>query len=426
MTIGAPVLNLPERRYPILAISSSGVGAVLFFTTATQTLVTMSAVVPSALAPALAQSFDAPTGLIGFQIAIVYGAAMATSSVGGAWVRRWGACRISQMALALCAAGALLAATARLSALAAGSLLIGLGYGLTNPSSSHLLERLVAAGNRNLIYSIKQTGVPLGGIAAGLIAPPLAVFFGMSWPFVVTAVALIVLIVMLQPFRADWDRDRDRGMPIMLSPFRDIHAMWRAPVLRWLSLAAFCFAATQLCLTTFAVALLVEDLTFGLIVAGAVLSAIQAAGFAGRLFWGWLADRLRNGLLVLLGVACVATLGALATSALTAGADRLAVYAVVVGFGFAAVGWNGVFLAEVARGSPPLSIGSATGASLVFTFAGVLAGPPAFAVLHGVIGSFTATFALVALLPALGFLLLLLARRAAAPCPARGRSAGRE
>jgi hypothetical protein len=61
-----------------------------------------------------------------------------------------------------------------------------------------------------------------------------------------------------------------------------------------------------------------------------------------------------------------------------------------------------------------LSTGSATGAALVFTFAGVLAGPPAFTLLHGVIGSFTTTFGLMAALPAAGFLLLLLARRAAA------------
>jgi sugar phosphate permease len=156
---------------------------------------------------------------------------------------------------------------------------------------------------------------------------------------------------------------------------------------------------------------LVEDLGFGLIGAGGVLSAIQAAGFVGRIAWGWLADRLRNGLLVLLATACVTTAGALATSVLFAGADSRVVSAILIGFGFAAIGWNGVFLAEVARGSPPLSIGSATGAALVFTFAGVLAGPPAFTLLHGLIGSFTTTFGVMAALPAAGACLLLLARR---------------
>ncbi len=397
-----------------LVMSQSSVGVVLLFATLAQTLVTMSAVVPSAISPALAHSLGVRTGLIGYQIAIVYGAAMATSSVGGLWVRRWGACRISQVALALCAGGALLATISSVFALAAGSVLIGLGYGLTNPSSSHLLGKLVSSGNRNLIFSIKQTGVPLGGIAAGLIAPPAAVFLGEPWPFALTAGALVILIVMLQPLRAAWDGDRDPAVSIMLSPFGDVRSVWRAPPLRWLSVAALCFAAMQLCLTSFAVALLVEDLGFGLIMAGAVLSAVQAAGFVGRIAWGWFADRLGNGLLVLMGVACVTTAGAFATSALSAGVDSRAVYAILIGFGFAEIGWNGVFLAEVARGSPPLPTGSATGAALVFTFAGVLAGPPAFTLLHGVIGSFTATFALMAALPAAGFFLLLMARQAAA------------
>jgi MFS family permease len=316
----------------------------------------------------------------------------------------------------------MLATISSLAALAAGSLLIGLGYGLTNPSSSHLLEKLVTPGNRNLIFSIKQTGVPLGGIAAGMMAPPLAVFLGQAWPFVVTAAALILLIVILQPLRSAWDEDRDPSVPAIRSPIRDIRWLWRARRLRWLSVSGFCFAAMQLCLTTFAVALLVEDLGFGLIVAGGVMSAVQAAGFAGRIAWGWLADRLGNGLLVLLGAACVTTAGALATSALSAGADSRVVSVILVGFGFAAIGWNGVFLAEIARRSSPLSIGSATGAALVFTFAGVLAGPPAFTLLHGFIGSFTTTFAAMAALPAAGFCLLLLARDAAfepAPSPAR-------
>jgi MFS family permease len=395
-------------------MSRSSVGIVLFFATLAQTLVTMSAVVPSAISPALAQSLGVRTGLIGYQIAIVYGAAMVTSFVGGLWVRRWGACRISQAALALCAAGALLATISSVLALAAASVLIGLGYGMTNPSSSHLLGKLVTSGNRNLIFSIKQTGVPLGGIAAGLIAPPVAVFFGEAWPFAVTAVALVILIVLLQPLRAAWDGDRDPSVSVMRSPFGDVRSLWRTPVLRWLATAAFCFAAMQLCLTSFAVALLVEDLGFGLILAGTVLSAVQAAGFVGRVAWGWLADRLGNGLLVLQGLACVTTAGAVATSALYAGTESGVVYAVLIGFGFTAVGWNGVFLAEIARSCPPLGIGSATGAALVFTFAGVLAGPPAFTLLHGVIGSFTTTFGVMAALPAAGFVLLLLARRAPA------------
>ena len=126
----------PDRR---------GLAGLVLATTTVQTLVTMSAVVPSAIAPDLARALGLQTSFIGYQIAVVYGAAMATSVIGGGVVRRLGACRVSQSALGLCTAGLLLAAAGSVVLLFAGSFLIGLGYGLTNPASSHILEQVEAA-----------------------------------------------------------------------------------------------------------------------------------------------------------------------------------------------------------------------------------------------------------------------------------------
>jgi len=50
-------------------------------------------------------------------------------------------------------------------------------------------------------------------------------------------------------------------------------------------------------------------------------------------------------------------------------------------FGASAIGWNGVYLAEVARRAPPGGVGTATSAALVVTFAGVKAGPAIFSAL---------------------------------------------
>lgn len=383
---------------------------VVALVTAVQVVVTMSALVPSAIAPELAGSLAVPTELIGYQIAAVYGAAMLTSLIGGTLVRRSGACRISQLALVLCGAGALLAMVPSLAALAVASLLIGFGYGLTNPPSSHLLAKHARPGNRNLLFSIKQTGVPLGGIAAGLIAPAVTVAAGWSWAFATTAAAALALAFALQPLRATWDADRDPSLVLEGAPWRDVRLVWQTAALRRLSLAAFCFAAIQLCLVSFTVALLVEDLAFGLIQAGAVLSIVQAAGFIGRVFWGWLADRLGNGLGVLLSVTALSAASALSTGLLFV-AGPWAAYLVLPVFGFAAIGWNGLYLAEVARLSPRGMIGSSTGGSLVFTFAGVLAGPPAFALAYRMTGAFTATVPLLAMLAVLGFALVLAARR---------------
>ena len=93
---------------------------------------------------------------------------------------------------------------------------------MTNPASSHLLSKSASDRSRNLVFSIKQTGVPLGGIAAGLMTPPLTVAYGWPVAFGVAAVATFSVIAALQPLRLAWDSDRDPGIRLMGSPLYDL------------------------------------------------------------------------------------------------------------------------------------------------------------------------------------------------------------
>jgi predicted MFS family arabinose efflux permease len=80
-------------------------------------------------------------------------------------------------------------------------------------------------------------------------------------------------------------------------------------------------------------------------------------------------------------------------------------------FGFSAIGWNGVFMAVIARQAPQ-SIGMATGGTLSITYAGIVVGPAVFAQLHDRWAmSYGGGFSLLALLTALGIACLVLARR---------------
>ncbi len=246
---------------------TASTATVVGITTVIQAMATMCAVFPSAIAPELARAFGVPPSLIGFQVSLVYFGAMATSVVGGLLVRRWGALRTSQWALGFAGLGLMLAAVPSLVVFAVGSVFIGFGYGLTNPSAAHLLMAVLKPENRNMVFSIKQTGVPLGGVAAGLAAPSLALIFGWQWAFVTGAGVTLAVIAVSQPFRRQWDHDRDPSVTIRQNPFGDFFLIWGDAQLRRLSMAAFCFSAVQLSLTTFAVTMLVEDLRFGLVAA---------------------------------------------------------------------------------------------------------------------------------------------------------------
>jgi len=391
--------------------SRSHKSLVLLVTTMVQALVTMNVVIPAAVAPELAAELGVPTSLIGLQVGIVYAGAMTLSTMSGVLVRRWGALRASQVALALSAAGAALMAVPSLPVLATGAVICGFGYALTNPPASHLLARVTTPSDRNFLFSVKQTSVPLGGIGAGLMAPPVALAFGWQAALLVGAAAALGVGLCLQPLRRAWDADRDPGLTLRRNPATDMGVMWGDAKLRLFAFSAFCFSAVQLCLTTFAVAMLVGDLGFGLIEAGAILAVLQVAGVTGRLWWGWLADRLRDGNAILLMIAAISVGAALFATGLAPGGARVFVYALLALFSFAAVGWNGVAMAEIARLAPAQLTSTATGAVLVVTFAGILVGPPVFTAVHALVGSYTATFGIFAMISAAGFLFTLALRR---------------
>jgi hypothetical protein len=79
-------------------------------------------------------------------------------------------------------------------------------------------------------------------------------------------------------------------------------------------------------------------------------------------------------------------------------------------FGASAIGWNGVYMAEVARISPPGMIASTTGASLFFTYLGGIVCPSGFAYIIMATASYQTGFMIFGLLSLLASLSLVLNR----------------
>lgn len=395
----------PASRLPI--------APVLAVTTSTQALTTLGALALAAVAPKAAAELGLSAALIGYQVAVVYAGAMAAAVFGGALARRLGATRLHQWGLWLVAAGCALSALGTLAAIALGAWVIGLGYGVTNPAASQLLARAPVARNMNLIFSLKQSSVPIGGILAGALVPPIALALGWQAALLAAASLMIAFSVAIGAVGRAWDADRDAQAPLLGAPLAAVALVWSHTILRWVALASFAYSAVQLCLTGFLVTYLVTELKLSLVLAGTLLSTTNAAGALGRLVWGWLADRLRSGSAALLVNGALAIVGALATAAAAAHWPVALVGAAAALFGFSAMGWNGVFIAVVARQSPPEKIASATGGALAVTYAGVLVGPSLFAVLHQHSGlSFGQSYGLLALVTAAGIACVAQARRA--------------
>lgn len=387
------------------------VGAVLAVTTATQAFSTLGILALAAMAPNAAAELGISHALIGYQVALVFFGAMLASLVAGGLVRRYGAVRTSQLSLWTVAAGCACSAIGSLAALIAGAFVMGLGYGFPNPAASQLLGRVPSARGMNLLFSIKQTGVPIGGLISGLLVPPLAVAFGWQWALVACASMLALFGFLIGAVRARWDTDRQPGAPLLSAVLASIALVWRHGALRWLAAASFVYSGVQLCLSGFLVTYLVTEVQLGLVLAGTVLSITHAAGALGRLVWGWLADRLGSGGLTLILNGLFAMAGALFTALVLPTWPLWAVAAAAASFGFCAMGWNGVYIAVIARQAPAGSVGLATGGSLAMTYAGVIVTPPAFAALHDQAGlRYGAAYAVLALVTAIGIACIFRAR----------------
>ncbi|MFW6077163.1 MAG: MFS transporter, partial [Hyphomicrobiales bacterium] len=265
----------------------------------TQALASWAVLVLAAIAPLVAERFELAPVLIGYQVAIVYFVATATSLVAGGLVGRWGACRVSQVCLLTSALGCLVLLLPALPTIALGSGLIGFAYGLTNPSAAHLLAKRTTLRNRSFVFSIKQTGVPVGGVAAGLLTPMIAVTWGWQAAVAVIIPVALLLAALLAPHREDWDADRDPRAPAGLRELRNVGRVFACPGLTWLSFCGFCFATIQLCLMTFIASFGITELAFSAILGGALLATVQGSGVAGRLTWGFVADRIQRNDVVL-------------------------------------------------------------------------------------------------------------------------------
>ena len=358
----------------------------------------MSAVAIPVFMPVAAGELNVPPSYVGIFMSLIYLGATVFAPASGYFIDRFGPICVSQICLILCALGLGAISIPVIPMMIIGALIMGIGYGPVTPASSHLLVRTTPFSMMSVVFSIKQTGVPVGGAMAGAIVPHLVIFWGWKMAALAVGALCLLLSIFLHPYRKRFDTERSNLSRLSWKKvFESVKMTVVHQELRYIVIASFFFSTMQLCLVSFIVTYLMADVGMSLIQAGIVLSAAQASGIIGRVIWGALADRFVKPRLMLgiLGIAMTA--GALAAAAFSPQWPYSAVLTVCALFGAAAIGWNGVYLAEVARVATPEHAGAATGGSLFFTFLGILLGLPAFSLIIDTTGSYALGFGVAAM-----------------------------
>jgi MFS family permease len=251
----------------------------LLATMAMQTLATMAAYSIPALAPMVARDIGVDGALIGMFVSVVYGVGIISSLLAAGIIARYGAVRTAQFVL-LCALGlVVVCAQGTATSVALGALILGVAYGVTAPVSTHLLVPRTPPSILNMVLSTRQIGVPLAGVLAATLMPPIALAIGWKAGLLLQAIPIIALILLLEIPRRAWD---GTPAPVAASAksvlVRSFGLLRGDSAMQRLTLASFVYSGAQLAFVAFMTVHVTSRTGLGLVTAGWALATYQLAG----------------------------------------------------------------------------------------------------------------------------------------------------
>ncbi len=344
---------------------------------AIQVMISLSVLSLGVMMPAVARDLAIDAKLIGIFTAIIYGVATAVALAAAGPIVRIGAVRVCQAALLAGAFGLALNSLAAVVATVAAVIFIGVAQGPINPASAHILAQRVPREHFGTVFSVKQTGTPLGFALAGVLFPALLQWVGWRGASLVAAVMLVLAALLVEPLRPRLDviavAGRSSG-----NIWRSIRFVLGHPQLRVLGCSAFVYVVAQHTFTFYLVTYLYEHCGLSIARAGFLLFLSQIVGTAVRLVSGGVGDRMPR--MLLLGWTGIGmTAGSVATGLLDHDTPFWLITLVVLGYGSVVISWNGTSQAEFAHLSPPGEAAAVAAVQTALAFAGAVAGPPVFA-----------------------------------------------
>lgn len=380
---------------------------------AIQVMISLSVLSLSVMMPEVARDLAIDPKLVGVFTAIIYAVAAVMALVATGPILRIGAVRISQIALLAAAVGLALNAAALVAATVLAVAFIGVAQGPINPASAHILAQRVPRQYFGMVFSLKQTGVPIGFALAGLVFPLLLGWVGWRGASLVAAGAAALTALLVEPLRSRLDVIAPGGRPTA-NIWRSIRFVMAHDQLRVLGCSAFVYVIAQHTFTFYLVTYLYEHCDLSIARAGALLSASQLVGTAVRLVSGGMGDRFpRMQLLGWTGIGM--TIGGIAIGLLGTQTPFWLIALVVIGYGSVVISWNGTSQAEFAHLAPSGETAAIAAVQTALAFSGAVFGPPLFALIASQVNYRMAFFAVSACVLAAAIWQIISARRVTLP-----------
>lgn len=378
----------------------------LVTTMAVQILASLALASAVVLAPEVAPQLGLHPDQVGLFVGTAYLLAMLAGIATGPWVGRLGAAGLSQWLLGLLVLGAVAVSSGMPLLILLGGTLIGVTNGMSNPAAAELLGRHAPTSATGSFFALKQTAVPVGIGLGGLLFPWGLLTVGWQASLWILGAVCLLLVLVLAPTVRVLDAGRRRELAAT-GPRETLRAVWRQPPLRRLGLMSLAYAMGQQAFLAYVVSMLTLRHGLSLPVAAGLLTASQVACSVMRIGLGPVADRWVPPHKLLVWVGGATSLGCLALAWMPTSAGVAGLTVAVVVCGAMAMGWNGLFFAEIVRRVPREQVAAAAGGTQCFTFVGSMLGPVVFGALLQAGASYAVAYSVFALIVAGGALLMV-------------------
>ncbi len=261
-------------------------------------------------------------------------------------------------------------------------LLYGGVNGIVGPATSKSILDWFPTVGRATAMGVKQTGVNFGGIFAGLLLPVLTI--SLSWRHSLLAVGLVEAALAALIYKLLKESPLGSDTPqAPLAWGKMLHMAMQRDMLI-LGGIAFCFMASQFCLSTYLILFLTQEMNYSLVQAGLWFALSFLMGAVGRVLWSLASDYLLSGRRkgILGSITLILFLSSLALALISFfPAFSPLLLTAILAFGISGIGWNAIYLTMVGETVEKESTGLATGVGYAFGFIGSLICPPLFGLL---------------------------------------------
>ncbi|WP_081355758.1 MFS transporter [Nitrosospira multiformis] len=321
----------------------------------------------STLGPFLVRDLRFEAELLGYLVMSAFGIAAILSLWAGAFVDRIGTRQaLAVLFFAVALAFALIATVEDYYSLVAAAAICGVAQALANPVTNLLIAQHVSPEKKATVVGLKQSGVQLAALFAGLVLPAIATQYGWHAAFGIV-VPVAILFGIMTPFiasRKPWGTRKAFRVP--------------PPNVLLLRLMAiqFCVGIALSAFVTFLPTFAVRQ-GMPLSTAGSLIAVFGVMGILSRITLTPLGARMRDESLLLIVLIAIAAC-ALAVTMRANVDSHWYLWAGAVGMGLTAVGTNAIAMSMLIRDTAFGPVATASGFVSVAFFGGFASGPPLY------------------------------------------------